>query len=268
MIERFNFYDLYGYLLPGSTLLTLALVPSALSKWELPNAEWGSAIAFLILSYLTGHILQAVARTAFPSTVLVNHSKKAKYPSEIVFDEHDTTLPKALKSRLAKTIQDKFGIDPSEPSQRQAAFNLCRQTLQASDSPSYAEQFQGLYALMRGLQAAGIVASGQYVGWILGSLAGDHWWQTAVVVVGVAAIFWIALSVTRYGFWSLVALAFALGALGGTALHLTSARRLGLFLLVAALIGMVRVAGQSYRAFAMKFATTVYEAYLVRSLKT
>ena len=68
MIERFNFYDVYGYLLPGLALLGLVWLPFLILKHKWPENELLSAVVVLAIGYVVGHVLQNVATTAFPST--------------------------------------------------------------------------------------------------------------------------------------------------------------------------------------------------------
>jgi hypothetical protein len=53
---------------------------------------------------------------------------------------------------------------------RDEALFLCRSALIKSKTVSYAEQFEGLYALMRGFSAAFAVAVVYYLGWAYSSL--------------------------------------------------------------------------------------------------
>ena len=65
MIDRFNFYDIYGYLLPGLVLSALLGLPLALIAGKLPPAELGSALAAVVLGYVVGQIGHAFARRVF-----------------------------------------------------------------------------------------------------------------------------------------------------------------------------------------------------------
>ena len=70
MIEKFNFYDLYAYFLPGVILLALMLVPFALIALTVPfSSSFQSGIFALVLSYVFGYLVQSVARVLFPSKV-------------------------------------------------------------------------------------------------------------------------------------------------------------------------------------------------------
>lgn len=47
MVEKFNFYDIYGYLIPGLVLIGLLWVPIGLLWHVWPKAEVTSAILVL-----------------------------------------------------------------------------------------------------------------------------------------------------------------------------------------------------------------------------
>ena len=276
MIERFNFYDVYGYLLPGSFLLAVAMLPMALSTWSLPHLDVKWAIAFLVAGYFAGHLLQAVARVEFPSTI--QRREGPVHPSALVLERDDPTLPRVIKDRLAATIERHFGLDVTDAGQRQAAFELCRQHIQASGSPSYAEQFQGLEAFMRGVQAACSVAVAQYAGWYAGTLLGPDWWETAAVFAALTCGMWVLATfdaawgrfriaaITGNAFRALLGLAAGAGLLAGTTNPLAALQRLVILMLAVAMLGAIEIARRSQEDFAKKFASTVYEAFLVRSL--
>src|SRR5437899_917034 len=101
-MDRFNFYDLYGYLLPGLVTLGLLGLPFRLIPgFQLPT-EWSATFVALVFGYVVGHILQAVATPAFPHTV------NGRPYSAIYLDANDTTLSAELKSRLAERVKTDF----------------------------------------------------------------------------------------------------------------------------------------------------------------
>lgn len=273
MIERFNFYDVYGYLFPGAVMLGLGLAPIAVSRSHPPSLEWTSAVAALLVSYVLGHVMQELARVALPSTVVKGSDNVARYPSDVLLDDTDPTIPKLMKDRLGAIVLRDFGIDIHDRNQRQSFFNVCRQALQASDSPSYAEQFQGLYTFMRGLAFAAIAAAIEYLGWVYGSwvgAVGTFWvgWTLTFTV-----LLWMPLALnkkqlpklrTAVGVPFLAAFIFVLGVYGGTIIHLTFSRAFLLALCVPCLIVVSQMAIRAYKSHAWQFALTVYEGFYVR----
>ena len=95
MINRFNFYDVYGYFLPGSFCSRCSGCPSE------------SSIAY---------------------------GRAARYPSDIILDPEDKTFSPAFKDKLAGQIKTLFDIEvtgepPAVSARRQDAFFLCRSAL-------------------------------------------------------------------------------------------------------------------------------------------
>jgi hypothetical protein len=182
MIDRFNFYDIYGYLLPGGLMLTLLWLPFGLLLGKWPSVNWGSAALALGLAYIAGHLLHALSRAIFPSKF---KDKKGKWrqPSYLLVDkEEDKVLPSRyrlgdLKDLLAKQIDEQFGIkihdDTSQSeklaTRRSVAFYKCRSFLIKNKAAAYMEQQQGMYALMRGVGAALVFACALYAGIAVGS---------------------------------------------------------------------------------------------------
>jgi hypothetical protein len=180
MIDKFNFYDLYGHAIPGLILVVLVWIPFGLTGAKLPDADLGSAVLGVVVGYVLGHVLQILAQGAFPSKFSDSRGSKLRYPSDIFLDEDNPKLIAAFKRRLLEKIDKDFQLDvrdsaflsPPDANLRQAtrdhAFRLCRSALLRGDKFSYAEQFNGMYVLMRGLVAAFLVAAFFYVGWTVG----------------------------------------------------------------------------------------------------
>jgi len=176
VIERFNFYDVYGYLIPGVTFLGLVWLPFGLVTQKLPPAEFLAALVVLVLGYIVGHILQILAAKAIPSKKKVECGER-RHPSYLLLEDADTKFSPELKKRIVDRIQWRFGIDVSSsgnPDQklrenrRNDAFLLCRTTLIKEGMASYAEQFEGMYVLMRGLTAAFYLGWAYHLGWLVG----------------------------------------------------------------------------------------------------
>jgi hypothetical protein len=181
MVKDFNFYDVYGYFLPGFTLLTLIWLPFGLIQRSFPTPELSSALVIIAFGYIAGHLLQIMAQNALPSTI--NDSQgRSRYPSDVMFDEDNDVFSQEERDQLKQRIVSKFG--EAFKSRPQNAFFLCRSFLVQHKVASYAEQFEGMYALMRGLAAAFGLGFVYHVGWALtGNLVG--WGSLICGVIGV-----------------------------------------------------------------------------------
>lgn len=273
MIERFNFYDIYGYLLPGLALVALVWLPFGIVAGRWPPADWGSAIVGLVLAYVLGHVLQTLAARALPSTVRDSTGSR-RYPSDVLLDDGDTTLLPELKQRLIARIFSRFDIDVSTSRtadrelrrrRREDAFFLCRRTLTAKGAGSYAEQFEGMYVLMRGLMAVAILTAGYHAGWAAGPLLmhpaieGLSW-----PLVGILAAIVAILGFTEKAgilFWLITALFFALAATLARGRVTTAEESLPFVGIVLALIFVAARCRGAYHYFAMRFAITVYRDF-------
>jgi len=202
---KFNFYDIYGFALPGFLLLAVLWLPFGLIENKWPDAEFSSALAAVILAYFAGHLLQTIAHNALPSNFLIGE----RFPSSKLLDKDDSTFSGEFKKRLAEQINTAFQLDvslnavnvaadlPEEADKRRKevdkvrsdAFFLCRSALIKSKTVVYAEQFEGLYALMRGLTAAFAVAVVYYLGWAYSDLmqlgVSSKQWSGLVVLLGI-----------------------------------------------------------------------------------
>ena len=181
MIEKFNFYDLYGYFLPGFVLLALLWLPWGIVDLRWPAAAASSAVLAVGASYVIGHILQSIAVSAAPPHVR-DKEGKYRFPSQVLLDNEDPTLTQEFKVKLSELVRLQLGIDlgvgkprnemPERERlpidfRRRDAFFLCRSVLIKEKIASYAEQFEGMYSLMLGLAAAFALGSGFVAGWAL-----------------------------------------------------------------------------------------------------
>src|SRR5437867_2372524 len=140
MSERFNFYDIYGYLIPGFALLGLLWLPIGIASHAVPDIKLTGAVGWLIIAYLLGHILSGVAKLAFPSGRYVSRHE-FRHPSDDMLD--DVRYPKRsfFNEKLWKRVKDEYpDIDPAQnlvgSKQRQLrdlVFRLCRDRLVAED---------------------------------------------------------------------------------------------------------------------------------------
>ena len=109
MIPNLNFYDIYGYLLPGLTLLSLIWLPFGLIQRQLPSEKWSSAFVAIVLGYIAGHILQIIVQSTLPSDNKYYFARR--FPSDRILEADDSALTRLFKTRLAGRIKDCFGID-------------------------------------------------------------------------------------------------------------------------------------------------------------
>lgn len=174
MIKQFNFYDIYGYLLPGMLLLGLFWLPFGLLTQSWPKQEVSDALFLAVMAYILGHILQTIANTAVPSTVPDGMSVQ-RFPSDLFLDKSNSKFSADFKTRLAKQVSTLFGLDvgagqdgdgkSAVSANRQTAFFQARSFLIARKSAHYVEQFEGLYAMMRGLSCAFLGGAAYLAGW-------------------------------------------------------------------------------------------------------
>jgi hypothetical protein len=165
VIERFNFYDVYGYLLPGAALCALVWLPLGVLAGAWPTADWTSAVAAVVVSYFVGFVVQALAGELVPSRF--RYGTELKLPSDDALADTSKLISKSVRAGITADLLAKFGINSRNETERRDAFFVCRAALIQRKTASYAEQFQALYALTRGLIVSSGLAFGYYVGWAL-----------------------------------------------------------------------------------------------------
>jgi hypothetical protein len=152
-------------------------------------------------------------------------------------------------------------------------FFLCRRALLREDVASYAEQFEGMYTMMRGLAAVSVVGAFYYAGWALADSVVTPTFVNAAPYAAFIGLLSIA-TVTLFDWsrlqssllWVVAVLSFLvglyLGAVVATAALPYDAISLLWVLSAAAVYSAIRFY-QGYRYFAVQFATTVYRDFYV-----
>ena len=197
MLKRFNFYDIYGYLLPGIAFLILLWLPFAvidtspflaISGDKMPNPLVFSFLG-LVVAYIVGHALHSRSAKALSFSILdnriLNPKHNKRYPSDLYLDSETENLPNALKKyllpkdlreQLETQIDRRFGIKVggiAAPNKfelmksRKAAFLLCRDELNHKDKAVYVEQLQGMYAMLRSLSVTFMSGCIFHFGWAI-----------------------------------------------------------------------------------------------------
>lgn len=208
MIKQFNFYDIYGYLLPGTLLLALFWLPFGILSNSWPNQDLSKTVFLAAAAYILGHLIQSIANSLVPSK-LKDEKMQLRFPSELYLDKTSSKFSDDFKARLRDQVKDFLKLDlrveadgsgKDEISKtRQAAFFQARTYLLSKKSAHYVEQFEGLYALMRGLFCSFLAGAFYLAGWGLSFHRELCWARTvigillAVAVVGALWFSFLAL---------------------------------------------------------------------------
>lgn len=117
MIKRFNFYDVYVYLLPGIFLIALLWIPFGLTTGIWLPTDWGDAVAMTVVAYFIGHFLRAISEPAFPSTIR-DPRGKSRARSDLILSSKDESkllggarFSDSLKEQISEKILTLFGIN-------------------------------------------------------------------------------------------------------------------------------------------------------------
>jgi len=175
VIDRFNFYDIYGYLLPGTLLLGIFWFPFGMGTGNLPAKEVSTTLLLLALGYVAGHLLQTLASVVVSSDI-ASATGIRRAPSNILLDASSAKFGQEFKAGLAAKVKAAFGLEilgdrADADANRNTAFMQARAYLIRNKAANYLEQFQGLYAMMRGLGCAFFLGFAYLLGWGLSF----HW---------------------------------------------------------------------------------------------
>jgi hypothetical protein len=285
MIDKFNFYDIYGYFLPGLAFLAVLWLPFGLATHTWPASSWGSAIIVLAVAYLMGHFLQTFGATGLESRTAPNN----RFPSDAAFDAG--AMPEKMRTMIAEIVQRRFGIDllANQPVNekidieeidkvRNHAFFLARSVLNRQKSGSYAEQYQGMYALTRGLVVALAWGVAYWIGWA----ASIYRTRLALVLVTLGIVITLSLLISlavllsqdginkiqkwrmqRLSLFVLMPLAlFTAGYALGLRHQLTPSHSMSLLLAAAGGLFACFRFHSAYKSFAASFGTAIWHDFL------
>jgi hypothetical protein len=267
MIQRFNFYDLYGYFLPGSALIFFLWLPYGITERFIPEVKTSDALAAVVAAYLLGVILHSVS-----SSIVSSKTMSGRFPSDAVVDDTSTEIDADTRKLLAKRIQDRFKLDVQDRATRNTAFLRCRTALIHAKQSEYAQQMEGMYALMRGVSCAAAAGAFYIAGWIVKGMTESYLLDFIVdgfvllMLLGAILAFWNRPADDPDTSRSLAAALAMIAALAGYAV---AARvdpkepRWGELLFAALLLTMIALrAHAAYRKFTIYFARTVYLDFL------
>jgi len=209
VVEKFNFYDIYGYLIPGLFLTGLLWLPFGVLWHVWPKAEFSSAILVLLFAYVLGHFLQSVR---VPTSDMLDKNGCWRHPSNVLLDDDDFSLAHETKQTIHELAKKHFKIDVKKKDdskeaekdtqkhidgRREAAFFQARSALlknKGEKTSVYWEQFEGLYAMTRNIMRASALAVFYFLGWGIRYVAGSErilvpkWLALALVAAVIFAI--------------------------------------------------------------------------------
>ncbi|MEA2573461.1 MAG: hypothetical protein QOH93_759 [Chloroflexia bacterium] len=157
MTEKFTFYDIASYIVPGAVMLILVywlLVGFFGAAVALPGEDIGQSILLILVSYLLGHLLQGIAivlqskimgRWGGNFTERFMRDSDSNYPSEF-----KKAIRDGATEVLGLNIDATFGTETGVNNRKQV-FELCRILLVQEKASSQIEFLDGLFALYRSM---------------------------------------------------------------------------------------------------------------------
>ena len=279
MPERFNFYDLFGFFIPGSILLLSLWLPFGVTTRTLPDTDLPSALIGIIVAYVVGHFLQVYAQFAHPSSI------DGRPRSTVMLDAGSSALEDKTKGTVVAFAREEFSLDlvppPGDPrgadADRKIAFFQARQRLLSTAHIGYAEQFQGLYTMMRGNMVAALIAAYYVAGW---AVSLPMIWPLGAALAGLGALAALVDIAGRPAQGSdmfsgveertharrvlnaLCVLAFGAGMLLASSASIGTGTRMTFVAICMLLTAITYQSERSYFAYADEFARAVYRGFV------
>lgn len=261
MVERLNFYDVYAYLLLGLVWLMLVVLPYCVVTGSWPSEALLSALGSVVAGYVLGHVLYQASR-GVPTFDVV---RAGRLDSQVLLDSDNKSFSDPMKARIRSRAAELFRIELSSDNKeadavRQDVFQMARALLGRRKQTLYAEQFQGMYALSRGLAASSFVSAAYFLGFGAWGLLRHHqaWMWLAAGVLLMLVVGCVIWRVTRGAAW----FAFVVATMAVLGAMLASKAGAGGWLMILlggaiAIVGMMFIPVQ--RRFQQAFAKAVWE---------
>jgi hypothetical protein len=286
VIKQFNFYDIYGYLLPGMLLLGILWAPVAMVSHSLPSKDLSEAVFVAALTYIVGHLVRVVSSSLVPSTIVLPGKAQRRVMSDYLLDKSCPIFAETLKTHLQQQVQDLFQIalhvdqdgdgEGALTKDRNIAFFQARSYLIAKSSAAYVEQFEGMYSMMRGLGCCFYVGAAYFAGWGISLHPTVHAMSAMnfVTLLGVCGTLGFSLEPKAKSYLRRLAAIcmwlFAFSGLGfwvgvGAARHFPRVTGHSMAFLLEGGVAILVIAGllcfSAYREFAGIFAQTVWRDF-------
>lgn len=153
ILDQLNFFDFFGYLLPGAVVLAagLVLIGAVFPDLgiDLTGASLVQALGFLVLAYLVGHAVQTFAH--WPQRWLCAAKWSGRQPSVALLEDDESTLTPAFRTALKEVVHRRYGLTDPTPDD---VFAISYSYLIQHGIRRRAEAFLGLFALSRGMVVA------------------------------------------------------------------------------------------------------------------
>lgn len=181
-----------------------------------------------------------------------------------------------LRRRYGLDVDEKSGADETArkalKKRRADALRICRVDLVREKAGTYAEQFQGMYAMMRGLLAASVVGGSFYLGWlaphvvppfrsfVTGHVSMGAW---AVVVAAVLSSILLVLVNRRSGktLWLVAILMLPLGVFPGSTWPVEPNHASLLLVALVVLVALGATSRVAFRRFTHLFADETFRSF-------
>ena len=168
MFDKFNFYDLLGYLLPGAVVvLVLYWFGHGILALPVPAlpTDLGGSFLFIGLSYIVGQVLVQGIASSFEDR---QNRKDGGRLSERLLSASNSTFTPGLKARIEQCAKDTFQVvygtvNGSEGISGKELFDLCYALVVQKGLAAHTEIFLAISGLLRGLCVAawlGLIVSG------------------------------------------------------------------------------------------------------------
>lgn len=165
MLDKFNFYDLLGYLIPGGAVLILlyfvgtpvvtGVVPS-LREGDLPDlgSTLGGALLLVAVSYVLGHLVQSVGERWEDHG---NEHRGYRISEQMLMLGDDPTISVVVRELIKSKGEQDFGLPPYPTESKllnrrlHELFELCYRRMVQSDKNGHTDLYLAISALSRGM---------------------------------------------------------------------------------------------------------------------
>lgn len=147
MLDKFGIYDFFGILLPGMYFLIIIFLDDLQLRnyFTYPDSEVFKVVAFILLSYISGTIMQEMGSFFDDKITKIRKSARRNYLYNKGFSETERRKIKKIVNKLNKKSESHNPIED----ECQDAFFICKAHLENKEKIGKAEKLNSIFAMSR-----------------------------------------------------------------------------------------------------------------------
>lgn len=147
ILDKFGIYDFFALLLPGMFFIVMLVFIDfpLINEFSYPDSETIQVVAFILISYICGSIIQEIGSIIDKNTTKIRISARQKYLNDKEFSESQREKVKSLVNELLGKETDYTPKD----NEYEDVFFKCKEYLEDEEKIEKADKLDAIFAMSR-----------------------------------------------------------------------------------------------------------------------